>query len=70
MKLKMKLVKTIDNIKTGQAARKERLAKGITMRELAKSIGVFPSYICDLEFGRRNWSYELEHVFNAAFKKK
>lgn len=62
---KIEKVLKIDNAKSGAMARKERLAKGIALRQMAKRVGLSPSYICDLEHGKRGWSFELEHVFNS-----
>lgn len=39
--------------------RAKRKDRGLSLRETARLIGVSPSYLCDLEFGRRQWSKEL-----------
>jgi transcriptional regulator with XRE-family HTH domain len=59
----------IDNIKTGQAARCERLKYSITMQTLAQYMGCSTTYIYDLETGKRNWTPTLITVFNEAIDK-
>ena len=45
----------IDNVLTGEHARKERKRFGKSLREVASRLGVSAAYISDLELGRRNW---------------
>lgn len=37
----------------GELSRKIRIERGMMMSELAKSIGVSPSYLCDMEIGKK-----------------
>ena len=45
----------IDNVLTGEHARKERTRFGKSLREVARRLGLSAAYISDLELGRRNW---------------
>lgn len=45
----------IDNVLTGEHARKERKRCGTSLREVARRLRVSAAYISDLELGRRNW---------------
>ncbi len=36
--------------------RRRRIAKGMTLRDLARRLGLTASYLCDLELGRRRWT--------------
>lgn len=40
----------------GKFVRKERLKLGISLRKMARQLRVTPTYLCDLEYGRRSWS--------------
>ena len=51
----------IDNETTGQEARRRRLETGISLRKLAKLIGICAPYLSDLELGKRNWSDDLRN---------
>ena len=72
----MKLVtvtKTIQETlhrETGAAARKERKAKRLTALEVSRRMKVTPSYVCELEKGRRDWNEDLEKLYNDALKGK
>lgn len=55
-----------DDRATGAMARKERLAKGISLRQVAKHMKKSAPYISDLERGRRAWNEMLVLKFNAA----
>lgn len=70
MKLPIDFVKVerIRHAEAGRVARTERLLAGLTLREVAKRMGHVPSYICDLENGRRGWSAKLAAKFNKAIK--
>lgn len=43
--------------------RKERRRAGISLRNVARNMGVSAAYVCDLEHGRRNWSQKLRASF-------
>ena len=40
----------------GDLMRAKREASGISLRSLAKRMLVTPPFLCDLEYGRRNWN--------------
>ena len=66
-----KLVRVIDQPKSAWHAKNILSAaqeKGITLRTVAKKMGISPSYLSDLTKGKRNWGYVLEHAFLAATK--
>lgn len=48
--------KVTDNIGIGQQMREERKNAGLSLRTVAKRLGVSAAYVSDLELGRRNWS--------------
>ena len=48
----------IDHVATGAKMSFLRRAAGMTMREMARRIGVSAGYLCDLEHGRRHWGKE------------
>lgn len=37
----------------GESLRKMRLARGMSLRQLAREAGISPSYLSDIELGRR-----------------
>ena len=41
-------------LKFGEYIKSKRLEKGISLRELASKVGISPSYMSDIEKGRRN----------------
>ena len=45
----------VDSHKTGAALREMRLRRKVTVRTMAKRLGISASYLCDLEHGHRNW---------------
>lgn len=49
----------IDNPATGSRARMAREKLGLGIRGAAKLVGCSPSYIADLESGRRAWTGKL-----------
>jgi predicted transcriptional regulator len=57
---------TIDHAATGAAARKERIALGVSIREMAHRIGWSAAYLSDLEKGRRCWTDRKVDCFNGA----
>jgi len=62
-----KTKQVIDHKRTGEHWRAIRISRGITQRQLADAIGYRPSYISDLELGRRSWSNAAEHRFKSYF---
>lgn len=49
----------MDHAATGNMWRQARLVKGVTLRSIAREMGLSASYISDLELGRRKWSTSL-----------
>ena len=45
-----------DPVSIGQAMRRLREGRGLTLRAMADRLGYSPAYISDLELGRRRWS--------------
>lgn len=43
----------------GAEMRRRRRAHGWTLRAVARALGLSPTYVCDLELGRRHWRPEL-----------
>ena len=51
----------VDDKALGQEMRLVRLRKGLSLRDCAQQMGITPSYLCDLELGRRRWpAHRLE----------
>jgi len=46
----------IDHVATGDTMARLRRSTRMTMREMARRLGISAPYLCDLEHGRRNWS--------------
>lgn len=51
-------IKVTDHAATGDALRQRRLKAGISLREMARRLGLSAPYLCDLEYGRRTWTQE------------
>lgn len=47
----------------GAELRQLRVAAGLTLRAVARELGLSAPYICDLEHGRRRWSPELKQRY-------
>jgi predicted transcriptional regulator len=50
----------------GSAARAARARVGLSLREVARRMGVSAPFLCDLEYGRRNWSSKHAEAWAAA----
>lgn len=50
-----KLVISIDSTVVGFKIRNRRKATGLSLRSMAKAMGISPPHLSDLELGRRNW---------------
>ena len=48
----------VDDKALGHEMRVARLRKGLSLRDCAQQMGITPSYLCDLELGRRRWPAE------------
>jgi transcriptional regulator with XRE-family HTH domain len=68
MKLIFKQVSKIDSQKTGQLAREMREKKKISLRKVARRMGVSAAFLSDLELGRRSWNEENAGKFTRALK--
>ena len=51
---------------TSEAARCNRRIKQISLREVARRMGISAAYLSDLELGRRKWSDRLCDLFRQA----
>jgi|HubBroStandDraft_1064217.scaffolds.fasta_scaffold02417_3 transcriptional regulator with XRE-family HTH domain len=52
-------VEQIDHVATGAAMRQLRKAHNISLREIARRMGLSAPFISDLERGRRNWNANM-----------
>ena len=52
-----------DHATTGAAARRTRTSSKLSLRLVAKHMGISAPYLSDLERGRRNWNEELAGKF-------
>lgn len=50
--------------------RKHRESMGISLRELAKILGLSAPYLCDVERGRRNCTKKLLTAYNSIGQKR
>lgn len=68
---KIKYVKTlvIQHDETGKEARLQRTKRGVSLRRLAKEMGITPSYLSDLELGRRHWNMDRIRLFEKTLEK-
>lgn len=49
----------------GQHMRHRRQTAGVSVRQAARRLNFTPSYLCDLESGRRRWSQRLVDAYLA-----
>lgn len=63
MELKTRKVEQIDHTATGAMARAARRKSGKSLRSVACALGFAPSFMSDLETGRRNWNEQLLRRF-------
>lgn len=52
----------LDNALCGAEVRRWREGAELSLRQLAKRLRFTPSYLSDLEHGRRNWSLAMLHA--------
>lgn len=50
----------------GMAARVLRKSAGLSLREVARRMGFSAPYVCDLEYGRRQWTNCLMNNYKKA----
>lgn len=60
----------IDHQKTGKELRRLREKANISLRGLAKALGVSSAFLSDIELGHRNWTEEKVEKFLKAIKEK
>ena len=62
---KIKYIRTlvIQQAETGREARLQREKRGVSLRGLAKKMGISASYLSDLELGRRHWNMDRIRLF-------
>lgn len=65
-----RIVTAIDHIATGAALRERRKAAGVSMREMARRMGLSAPYVGDLELGRRAWTADRVANFEAKLDAK
>lgn len=53
----------LDHKTIGRRMQAARHAKGVSLRVMAKRIGVSHSYLCLLEKGQRHWPWKLQNRF-------
>lgn len=63
-----KNVEEIDHWATGQNACLYRSRRGLSQCDVAERMGVSPTYLSDLERGKRNWTPELVRRYQEAVK--
>lgn len=51
-----KRITVINHVATGNLMRNIRKAEGLSLRQVARMIGVSAPHLSDLELGRRNWT--------------
>jgi len=59
MDAKAHVVSDKTNKRAGYMLRSVRDANRVSLRRVAKQMGISAAYLCDLELGRRWWSVEL-----------
>ncbi len=55
-----------DPAEQGKKMRELRLAKKLSLKEVARRMNLTAAYISDMELGRRNWRAELVEKYNRA----
>ena len=68
---KIKYVKTlvIQHQETGEEARRQRNLLKVSLRRLAAEMAITPSYLSDLELGRRHWNMERIRLFETCLER-
>jgi transcriptional regulator with XRE-family HTH domain len=63
------MVKVIDQKKSAFHAKNilsHAKVRGLSLREVAKRMGIGPSYLSELANGKRNWNFEREQALLSA----
>jgi len=58
----------VDHAALGHDLRVEREEMGIAQAEVARAMKLSPSFVCDLEYGKRNWTPKMIDRYLAAVK--
>ena len=66
--MRYKVIRVVDHEATGADWRRHREQAGVSLRDLAQTMGVSAPYLSDLERGRRNWSDEIENKVASALR--
>lgn len=54
----------------GQSMRNSRIKAGLSMRKMAKKIGISFSFLAQLEKGNRHWTEDVEYKFLKILEEK
>lgn len=65
-----KTATVIDHAETAKLARAIRKKRGVSLRAVARHLGISAPYLSDLELGRRNWNEGLFCAFQKAVNKQ
>lgn len=60
--------KVTDHAKLGARLQRQRNRAGLTLREVAKAMGISVSYLSDLEHGRKLWTITKVEFYRQAIK--
>lgn len=60
--------RVIDPRKVGARLRDSRKQREISLREMARRLGITAPYLSDMELGRRGWSTKWIQAFEKALK--
>lgn len=55
--------KEIDDVALGAYLRNLRVGAGVTGRAMAQKLKISPSYLCDLEGGKRRWTESMSDKY-------
>lgn len=61
---------TQDAHEVGAEMRRHRLARGLTMRDFAKALGISHAYLCQLENGTRRWRLAMVELYASKLETK
>jgi predicted transcriptional regulator len=58
----------VNHAALGHKLREEREAMGMSQAEVARVMKVVPTFVCDLEHGKRNWTARMVQRYLAAVR--
>lgn len=61
------MVQAVNHVATGTQIREARMARGISLRQMAIRMGISAVFLSDLERGRRNWTEKRINQWWKAF---